>query len=144
MDNTKMLGRGTGETSAEARAETRHRLTATVEYCSGATGDARVDLFESVDDANRGGVVLRLSVKDGGSSFVPHAVVHPEGVDIHLAGDAEAEAFLLGLERLLATIPRHRTEAMCSVKVTLADRMDHAESWRPFGRRAVADARPGA
>jgi hypothetical protein len=127
MDTPKVLGRSPDEHSTDPRADTRHRLSATVAYCSGAIGEARVDLFESVEHSDCGGFVLRLSIKDDASSMVPHAVVHPSGVDIHLAGDAEAEAILMGIQHVLAAMRERRTAALCSVQVTFADRMDRAD-----------------
>lgn len=89
-----------------ARASTRPVVRADVEYTSGATGKASVEVLESVDDEDRGGVLLRFRTQDGGSSFLPHAVVTEEGVDLHLAGQAEAAAFLEALRALLDAYER--------------------------------------
>ena len=73
------------------------------EYISGACGIATVQIFHSVSDEDRGGIVLRLSINDQSCSFFPHAEVTPNGVDLHIAGEAEADSILLALKMVLET-----------------------------------------
>lgn len=77
-----------------------------VSYVSGATGNVTVELFQSTDTEDRGGYVLRILLQDGGSSMIPHAEQHGDGVDLHLGGEAEALAALSAIEDVLAATPR--------------------------------------
>lgn len=78
----------------DARAGTREVGGAEIEYTSGAVGYARVTCFASNDDEDRGGFVVRIEIEDHGCSFLPYAVPHEKGVDLHLCGEAEGEAVL--------------------------------------------------
>lgn len=103
-DAPTILGRAAGEApgQADARATTEKIGEVTIPYGGGAQGVARVGLFRSVDDEDRGGVVLRLTVDDHGSSFVPTCRPLPNGAELHLAGDAEADALLRAIAGAIA------------------------------------------
>ena len=96
-----VLGRSTGDAieNAHARSSTVYVGESAVEYVSGATGVARVELFKSTDGEDRGGFVLRVTIIDGGSSFVPTCKALSNGVELHLAGEAEGDALLRALAR---------------------------------------------
>lgn len=84
-----------------------------IPYASGAIGEVSVQVFTSTDDEDRGGIVIRLAVHDEGSSFIPAAVATPAGVDIHMAGDAEAASLIRALRGVLAALakPQHRSDS---------------------------------
>jgi hypothetical protein len=107
-DAPTILGRSAGDSpdNADARAATVKVGEVSIPYTSGAVGVARVELFRSVDDEDRGGVVLRLTVDDHGSSFVPTVSVLPNGVELHLTGDAEADALLRAIVGAIAADKR--------------------------------------
>lgn len=117
-DAPELMGRDDDEL-IDPRAQTRLRASVSHHFVSGATGDAQVDLFESLDDEDRGGVVLRLRVFDGGSSMVPWATLIPHGVELHLGGQAEAEALCVALIQALAV--RGSRTILTRSQVTLSD-----------------------
>lgn len=95
--------------TADVRAGTRLIRSVSEEFVSGALGCLTARLHRSLDDEDRGGVVLELTMRDdGGGAFLPHAVNSANGCSIHLCGDAEGEALLHALRALLglSTVPR--------------------------------------
>lgn len=76
-----------------------------LEFSSGAQGTAKVQVFTSVNDEDRGGVVLRFEIDDQGSSFIPFARNIEKGVEVHFAGDAEAITLINALRGVLAALP---------------------------------------
>lgn len=96
MEAPQIVGRRAGESpeSADPRSHTKKISEGAVPYLDAVIGTARVEFFASTDDEDRGGVVLRFSIDDQASSFVPTGVNLLNGVDLHLAGAAEAEAML--------------------------------------------------
>jgi len=65
-------------------------------------GSALVTLCESVDDGDRGGVVLLFKGTDEGGGFTPHVSKREDGViELHFCGDIEAEAFLHALRAVV-------------------------------------------
>lgn len=110
MKNPEVLGRQTDEKNenATSRAKTIPGPELTIPYTSGSMGSVCVQTFFSIDDEDRGGLVLRLSVEDEGSSFIPAARSTPEGVEIHMAGDAEAASLIRALRGVLAAMPEPR------------------------------------
>lgn len=99
-----IIGRFADSFELDNRGDVKHDVTAQAEYTSGAVGTASATLYQSTDDEDRGGVVLRLEIEDSGSSFEPFALLTSKGVEIHLAGEAEAQAMLNALQEAL----RHR------------------------------------
>lgn len=104
MNNPQILGRALGEDPAEARDRSTTSAVATVEvpYCTGAIGTARVEVFTSDDDEDRGGIVLRFLIEDHSCSFVPLAKNLENGVELHLSGEAEAQSLIRALMGALA------------------------------------------
>lgn len=109
----------------DVRSRTRRRASVTHQFVSGATGDAHVELFESLDDEDRGGVVLRLRVYDGGSSMVPWTRNVPHGAEVHLGGEAEAEALCVALIQALAA--RGSRTILMGSRIAIADPLELAE-----------------
>lgn len=108
MTNPSILGRQeeddeTGQ-KPDARASTTLVHTVTVPFEAGAVGEVTVSAFRSTDDEDRGGVVLRLTLADKASSFVPYAKLIPSGVEVHIAGDVEAKSLIQALKTALATL----------------------------------------
>jgi hypothetical protein len=66
------------------------------------SGEVCVDLFQSTDREDRGGTVLRLEIRRPDCAFIPHAVLTPTGVELHLAGETEAIVVLAALRAVLA------------------------------------------
>lgn len=104
MRNPLLLGRLCGESpeSASERSKTVEVASIEIQYTSGAVGSVKAQIFASDDDEDRGGFVLRLTINDGGCSFAPLAVHTSEGLDLHLAGEAEGRAVLAALGGLIA------------------------------------------
>lgn len=91
----------------DVRATCKEVSSVTIPYSSGATGKIQGVLFQSMDDEDRGGIVLRLTLENEGGSFFPFAkmseIVNNKvgGIEIHMAGEVEADAFLDVLRSLL-------------------------------------------
>lgn len=83
------------------RSGTRRVCAVRVDYTTGAIGSISVRLFESLDDEDRGGLVLRIEGKDQGSSFIPYCKALPGGVELHFAGDAESAAAAIAIVEAL-------------------------------------------
>jgi hypothetical protein len=89
------------------RATCNEVTSVTIPYSGGAVGKIQGTLFQSTDDEDRGGVVLRLTLENEASSFFPYAEKIEiddnkiGGIEIHMAGEVEAEAFLDVLRCLL-------------------------------------------
>lgn len=76
-----------------------------LEFSSGAQGTARVQIFTSDDQADRGGIVFKFEVDDKGSAFIPYAKMTEKGVEVHFAGEAEAISLVNALRGVLAAFP---------------------------------------
>ena len=97
----KVLGR-MSDGGVDPRAEAVPLLIAVAEeFSGGAIGELRGDLFRSTGTMDRGGVVLRLGLRDDASSFLPHAVETPDGIEIHMAGELEGRALVRVLRSLM-------------------------------------------
>jgi hypothetical protein len=88
----------------QSGAELDRRSSISVPFASGAQGTIHVSAFFSRDDADKGGVMLRLELDPGdGLPHAPSARPSTGGkaLEIHLAGDAEAEAALIGMQAMI-------------------------------------------
>ena len=105
-----LLRRPAGDSpeSASATVHTEKVSEKRVPYVSGATGTARAELFRSTDDskASHGGVILRVTIENGGASYAPSFRVVEDGIELHLAGEAEAEALLRAIAGAIAADAR--------------------------------------
>ena len=110
MNEPEILGRLPGESNEQAssRAGTSPGPEMSIPYTSGSIGEVKVQVFTSKDDEDRGGVVIRLSVEDHASSFIPAMRMTPTGVEVHMAGDAEAACLIRALRGVLAALPEPR------------------------------------
>lgn len=98
--NPGVIGRFEDGTTDE-RAATVGVCTVKVSYIGGAIGSMSARLFESKENMDRGGIVLRLECDDAGSSWFPHAKTLPNGIELHFAGDAEAAAVAMAVVEAL-------------------------------------------
>lgn len=102
MENPKVIGR-TEDQDADIRADTALAQTVVTPFHGGANGELSVSLFRSVDNEDRGGVVLRITLCDQEQCFLPTSRVIEGGVELHMAGDIEASTLMQSLRELLAT-----------------------------------------
>ncbi len=87
--------------STHKRAAVHAVARAAYTYETGAKGASEVSVFRSQGVLDRGGMVLTLEVHDREGSFLPVARTTERGVELHVAGEAEAEAMILALQRAL-------------------------------------------
>lgn len=104
----------------DIRAETDLVRRSVVEFMCGAIGQAKVELFQSADSMDRGGVVFRLIIEDASSCMHPFARRVSEGpgshgVEIHLGGEAEAASMLRALKEVLGSYESVGNEAVVGV-----------------------------
>ena len=104
MQNPKILGRMEDDDLIDERASTTLLTEKSVSYEAGAVGKVTVAVFKSNDMEDRGGVVLRLTLDDQASSFLPHSKILDNGIELHMAGDAEAASLVKALKDALASI----------------------------------------
>ncbi len=98
-----LMGRSAEDPSGPISKRARVREAARVRYAyeTGAQGASEVTVLRSEGDLDRGGVVLTLEVHDREGSYLPVARPTDQGIEVHLAGEAEAEAMLLALQHAL-------------------------------------------
>lgn len=104
MTNPRILGRQEYDDRPDGRAATELVHTVTIPFEAGAVGKLNIETFRSVDNEDRGGLVLRITIEDQGSSFVPYAENVASGVELHMAGDIEAESLVHALKTTLSTL----------------------------------------
>lgn len=103
--NPEVLGRMDDDYEPNPRFETRQVVQVEQSFdASVVEGRARVSVYKSLDDEDRGGYVLRLEADTYNSAYLPHAVIVEKGVEIHLAGDEEADTFLRLLKKALISL----------------------------------------
>jgi hypothetical protein len=108
MEPLNILGRFPGESSntATSRASVIPGPKIEVEYTSGALGVAIVQAYFSRYDKDWGGIVLRFTTNDISCSFIPAVKELDNGVELHLAGEAEAASFINALKGVLDLMPK--------------------------------------
>jgi hypothetical protein len=89
------------EDTPDPRAKTTLSAEVRVPFEGGAVGQVTVQIFRSEGDEDRGGVVIRVTIDDQGSSFIPHASLLPNGVELHIAGDIEGRSVVTALRAAL-------------------------------------------
>lgn len=104
MTNPRITGRQDYDGSLDERATTELVHTVSVPFEAGAVGKVEVEAFRSTGSEDRGGLVLRITVQDQASSFVPCAKSIPSGVELHMAGDIEGETLVHALKTALSTL----------------------------------------
>ncbi len=116
----RIVGRVAGNDTLYDRAGATRAGAVSVEYVTcGAEGAAKAARFNSLDDEDRGGVTLHLTVDDQEGGFCPHAENIPGGVALYLAGEAEAEAMLIALAELLRQTRSARSQAIKAIEIKI-------------------------
>jgi len=100
-----VIGRMADDDQLDGRAGTEQVAAVTVPYEGGAIGSISVAVFKSLDAEDRGGYVVRITGKDEASSFIPHCVQLPDGLEVHIAGDIEGQSLIRALRSALAQVP---------------------------------------
>lgn len=106
-----LIGRieGEGTDQESVRSETCLRVSVSVPFSGAAIGVATVAVFESTNGGDDGGLVFRSTIRNDASAFQPHAVLIADGVDLHIAGEEEATAFLSALQQATKQAQRIRS-----------------------------------
>jgi hypothetical protein len=104
MESPPILGRMEDDDLIDSRSSTQAINTVEVPFAAGAIGKVVVTVFKSQDDEDRGGLVFRITLDDQGSSFIPHAVSLENGIELHMAGDIEAQSLVQALKTVLSSL----------------------------------------
>lgn len=104
MKSPFILGRMEDDGTIDSRSSTRIVHTIEVPFEAGAIGKVAVTVFKSQGDEDRGGIVFRITLDDQGSSFIPHAIILGNGIELHMAGDIEAKSLVQALKTALCSL----------------------------------------
>lgn len=104
MQSPAILGRMENDELIDSRASTQVVNTVEFPFEGGAIGKIVVTVFKSKDNDDRGGLVFRITLDDQGSSFIPHAVSLENGIELHMAGDIEAQSLVQALKIALSSL----------------------------------------
>ena len=104
MEAPKILGRVENDGYIDQRASTHALRTVDVSFEAGAVGKLTVTVFKSNDEEDRGGLIFRITLDDIGSSFIPHAIALENGIELHMAGDIEAQSLVQALKTALSSL----------------------------------------
>lgn len=103
MKNPKIIGKF-GDNETDNRADTELVSEVSIPLCINGPGEVRVSIFESTDSASRGGFVLQITMDKQDSGFQP-VVVNEEGcVELHVAGEIEANKTIKALKAAISTL----------------------------------------
>jgi len=102
MSQIDVIGR-MDDDSTDARAQCEVVSTVSIPFVGAAVGEIHAVRLASTDYEDRGGCVLRVTLKNDASSFLPYAKNIDGGIELHMAGDIEARAFLAALRALIAS-----------------------------------------
>ena len=95
--NPRVIGRF-GDNDLDERAETYEVCNIDIPH---PNQKVVITAFRSHDIEDRGGIIFRITNEESCSFFHPHAVNIKGGIEIHMAGDIEADNFLGALSALL-------------------------------------------
>lgn len=101
MLETTLIGRLPDNTT-DSRAACELVSSVSIPFEGSASGEIQGSRFSSTDSEDRGGCVLKISLENDASSFIPFAKNVDGGIEIHMAGDIEAKSFIAALRALLA------------------------------------------
>lgn len=101
MTGIEVIGR-MDDNSTNARAKCEVVSSVSIPFEGAAIGEVYGTRFTSTESEDRGGCVLRVTLKNDASAFLPFAKNIDGGIEIHMAGDIEARAFLATIRALLA------------------------------------------
>lgn len=99
-----ILGRMENDDLIDSRASTQAIYKVEVPFEGGAIGKVVVTAFKSQDHEDRGGLVFRITLDDQSSSFIPHAVSLENGIELHMAGDIEAQSLVRAFKSVLSSL----------------------------------------
>ena len=102
MPDISLIGR-MDDDSTDERARCEVISTVSIPFEGGAVGEVIATRLASCDNEDRGGCVLSITMNNSASSFLQFARNINGGVEIHMAGDIEAKAFLAALRAVLAS-----------------------------------------
>lgn len=77
-----------------------------IPYEGGAVGEVLIGVFKSTSSEDRGGLAIRITIRDEGQSFIPYAKLIDGGIEIHIAGDIESKVVADALRQALAEVPK--------------------------------------
>jgi hypothetical protein len=93
-----------GDNETDERSETELVCHVSVPLCINGDGEARVSVFKSTNITNRGGVVIRLTMDEQDSGFQPFSKNLNNGVELHIAGEIEANSFITALKAAITSL----------------------------------------
>ncbi|BBB66541.1 hypothetical protein UNDYM_2288 [Undibacterium sp. YM2] len=64
-------------------------------------GTVNVQMFSSIEKGQNGGVAIRITIDDKGSSSLPVSKNIDGGIEFHVSGDIEASAVMAALKEAL-------------------------------------------
>ena len=102
MSQINVIGR-IDDDSTDTRAQCKVVSSVSIPFEGAAIGEIQAVRLVSTDCEDRGGCVLKVTLRNGASSFLPFAKNIDGGVELHMAGDIEARALLAALRALLAS-----------------------------------------
>lgn len=102
VPDIRVIGR-MDDDSTDERARCEVISTVSIPFEGAAVGEVIVIRLASCESEDRGGCVLKIEINNFASSFLPFAKKIDRGVEIHMAGDIEAKAFLAALRAALAS-----------------------------------------
>ena len=100
MSQIDVIGR-IDDGTTDLRAACEVVCSVSIPFEGAAIGEIQAARFDSIDCEDRGGCVLKVTLRNDASSFLPFARNIDGGIEIHVAGDIEAKAFLAALRALL-------------------------------------------
>lgn len=102
MSEIYVIGRMDDDTTS-VRSGCEVISSSSIPFEGAAIGEIHAVRLASTDREDRGGCVLKFTLKNAASSFFSFAKNIDDGVELHMAGDIEARAFLAALRALLAS-----------------------------------------
>lgn len=97
------------------RAGTKLVVEVRTDYTTGVIGTSKVKIYQSLDDEDRGGVVIDIEIDNDSGGFAPNCEMlsghdpydRKGAIRITLLGDAESTSVLIALKKAIETI-EHR------------------------------------
>jgi len=103
MSSHKIIGKY-GDNETDIRSDTEIVSEVSVPLTINGLGEVRVSVFKSTDSASRGGFVLQIYMDKQDSGFQPIAVNKEECVELHIAGEIEANQVIKALKAAISTL----------------------------------------
>jgi len=102
----ELLGRSDHGTTDEISVRSPTVLVASLthRFDAVAIGTLTFTVFKGVNTMDEAGYVIRITTDNEASAFTPHAETIKNGVEIHMAGQVEADTFMASLAELTTQI----------------------------------------